>query len=312
MLFNGVYVLWEDPLIVSCQGPREMHSSLSIPRPADILLHPTWLITPRSLPKLFYYRWQSRRLGKKVHFMCNADESNRLLRRLRLPGDLASINCYINEQVFCIIPEKKQYDAVYAARMVPYKRLHLAAKVNSLFVQTYGDCRTPDGAYDLHRYEPRIKHCSFNRSWVSNGELVSIYNRARVGLSLSKVEGAMLASVEYMLCGLPQVSTGCRGGREQFFDDRYVAVVNATSEAVATGVKDLIARKVDPHFVRSETLKKIQIHRERMCDYIINIIRQHREDAPSRDALLNHLFGNEKGIYKWFVQFKDYRMRHLA
>lgn len=311
MLFGGVYILWEDPLIVSCQGPREMHSALRIPRPADILVHPTWLLTPRSLPKLFCFRWQARRLGKSVHFMCNADESNRLLRRLRLPGDLVSINCYINEHRFRITEEAKRYDAVYAAQMAPFKRLHLAAKIENLLVLTYGDCCTPDGAYDLHRYEPAIKHCDFNRSWTSNDELSSIYNRARVGLSLSKLEGAMLASVEYMLCGLPQVSTRCRGGREQFFDDRYVAIVDATPEAVAVGVKSLISQNIDPQLVRTETLKRLRMHRQRMCDYVIGVIRQHGKDAPSRDWLLDHIFGCDQGIHRCFVHFRDYQRRHL-
>lgn len=312
MLFGGVYILWEDPLIVSCQGAAEIRAALRIPRAADILLHPTWLLTPRSLPMLFYYRWQSQPSKKKIHFMCNANESNRLLRRLHLPGHLVSINCYVNEHRFHITGEQKRYDAVYTARMVPYKRLHLAAKIENLFVQTYGECRSPDGAYDLHRYEPAIKHCDFNRGWISADELVSIYNRARVGLSLSKVEGAMLASVEYMLCGLPQVSTRCRGGREQFFDDRYVAVVDATPEAVAAGVQNLISQNVDPQLVRTETLRRIRVHRERMCDYVIGIIRQHGKDAPSPDWLLNHLFGGEQGISKCYVHFKDSRMRHLG
>ena len=48
MLFSGVYVLWEDPLIVSCLHGAEMYSALNFTRRADILLHPTWLITTRS------------------------------------------------------------------------------------------------------------------------------------------------------------------------------------------------------------------------------------------------------------------------
>lgn len=308
MLFSGVYLLSEDPLIVSCQGAAEIRAALGIPRPADILLHPTWLITAKSLPGFLRFRWLAARKGKTLHFMRNAEQEDRLLRRLRVPGDLVNIASYIDDQAFRITGEAKRYDAVYAARMVGYKRLWLAGSVRSLFVQTYGECRKPDGSYDLHRYEPAISHCDFNRGWVSVDELVASYNRARVGLSLSKVEGAMLASVEYMLCGLPQVSTPCRGGREQFFDTRFVAIVDEEPKAVAAAVQELIDRKIDPDLVRGETLKKLRVHRERLCDYVIRIIeRRGKKKAPDRDRLLDRIFGEPGGISARHVHFKRFK-----
>jgi glycosyltransferase involved in cell wall biosynthesis len=306
MLFNGAYVLWEDPLIVSCQGEAELSSVLQLRRPASILLSPTWLWTIKSLPRLFLYRRDAQRSRKALHFMCNEPGSHTLLRRFGLAGDLVSINAYVNEHVFCVTNEPKKYDAVYAARMVTYKRLHLAAKIPRLVVQTYGECRTPDGAYDLPRYAPALQHAQYNRNWQSVEQVVAIYNQASVGLALSKCEGAMLASVEYMLCGLPQVSTRCRGGRELFFDPRYVKIVRPTAKAVATAVNEMILRKVDPHLVREETLKKLQVHRLRLCNYITDIIRQLGASAPSYDRVYDRLLGHESGINRCFVHFRDY------
>jgi glycosyltransferase involved in cell wall biosynthesis len=312
MLFSGVYVLWENPLIISCQGEAELLSILRLRRPADVLFSPTWLWTVKSLPRLLFYWRQARRSGKALHFMCNEPQSNRMLRRLRLPGDLVSINAYVNEHVFRITEERKTYDAVYAARMVPYKRLHLAAKIPRLFVQTYGDCRAPDGAYDLHRYVPALRHAAYNRHWISVEEIVAIYNQAGVGLALSKCEGAMLASVEYMLCGVPQVSTPCRGGREQFFDTRYVKIVDPTTAAVAAGVTEMISRQVDPYLVRKETLKKLQVHRLRLCTYVSEVIRQSGGSTPSHDRLCDRFFWDERGIGRQFVHFRDYEKCGLA
>jgi glycosyltransferase involved in cell wall biosynthesis len=312
MLFNGVYVLWPDPLIVSCLGHAETIAALRIPKSADVIVHPTWLPTMRSLPQLFRHRVRAAQSGKRVHFMCDAESTNRLLRRFGFPGELVAISGYINEHKYRITGAAKSYDAVYAARMAPYKRLHLAAKVPSLFVQTYGDCRTADGAYDLHAYEPRIRHCDFNREWVPEDEVVNIYNRGRVGLALSEREGAMLASVEYMLCGLSLVSTRCSGGREQFFDDRYVSVVDPTPEAVAAGVQALLDRSVDPQLVRTETLRKLQQHRERLCDYIVGIIQRRGRAAPARTAVMSRLFDNAEGARRWFVHSRDFPKHGLA
>jgi hypothetical protein len=49
----------------------------------------------------------------------------------------------------------------------------------------------------------------------------------------------MLASVEYMLCGLPQVSTPCRGGREPFFDERFVQWLTHGGAVAAESRNDL-------------------------------------------------------------------------
>jgi hypothetical protein len=53
MLFSGVYVLWNDPLIVSCLGETELLAALRVPRAADVIVHSPWLLTAKSLSKLF-------------------------------------------------------------------------------------------------------------------------------------------------------------------------------------------------------------------------------------------------------------------
>jgi glycosyltransferase involved in cell wall biosynthesis len=312
MLFSGVYELWPDPLVVSCLDGAEMMAAFRIPRQADILVHPAWMQTARTLPRLIRDSVRAGNFGKRAHFMCCSPESDRLLRTLRFPGALVSISAYLNESLYRVTDAPKQYDAVYAARMAPYKRLHLAAQVSSLFVQTYGSCRTADGVYDLHRYEPSVSHCDFNRTWLTQDELVTIYNRARVGLALSRREGAMLASVEYMLCGLPVVSTRCSGGRELFFDDAYVRIVDASAEAVAAGVREVIARRVDPQVVRTRTIQKLQRHRERLCDYVIQVIRSRGALPPPRDRLLDTIFGSDRGARGSFVPLRDFAARGFA
>jgi glycosyltransferase involved in cell wall biosynthesis len=312
MLFGGVYVLWEDPLILSCQGAHELRSALQFRKPKHILYSPTWLWTPRSLPELYQFRWQAARRGKSLHFLCNAVQSNRMLRRLRFPGDLANINLYVNEHTFQIRPQPKVYDAVYAAQMAPYKRLHLAAEVPRLFVQTYGDCKTPEGHYDLARYEPSVSHAQHNLGWVTTEEVVDTYNRASVGLSLSACEGAMLASVEYMLCGIPQVSTHCKGGREQFFDSRYVTVTEADPTAIAAAVAEMAGRNLDPWLVRNETLKKQQMHRMRLCSYVAQLVQRDTGSRLDPAAVAERLFGSTEGMSRWFVYFKNCVARGIA
>jgi glycosyltransferase involved in cell wall biosynthesis len=239
--------------------------------------------------------------------MTCSPEEDRILRRLGIPGALVSQNAYVNEHIFTTTGTLKSFDAVYTAQMQPFKRLHLAADVRSLFVVTYGDVLTADGEYDLHRFSPAVAHAEFNRRWIGFSQINDVYNRSRVGLALSACEGAMLAAVEYMLAGLPMVSTDCKGGRELFFDDRFVSVVEPTPEAVVAGVSELIHREVDPALVRQATLARVIEHRRKLCAYVRGIIRRTgTARVPGDDTLYERIFGSPEGTRACYVHSRDF------
>jgi glycosyltransferase involved in cell wall biosynthesis len=74
----------------------------------------------------------------------------------------------------------------------------------------------------------------------------------------------MFACCEYLLSGLPIVTTPSRGGRDVFFHSDYVEVVEETPEAVASGVARLIARNLDPEMIRNRTYQLFMEHRARL------------------------------------------------
>jgi glycosyltransferase involved in cell wall biosynthesis len=78
----------------------------------------------------------------------------------------------------------------------------------------------------------------------------------------------MAALVEYLLCGLPVVSTASVGGRDVFFDDEYVKIVEDTPDAVRAGVAEIIRRRVSPELIRARTLERMQAHRERFVKLV--------------------------------------------
>jgi len=108
-----------------------------------------------------------------------------------------------------------------------------------------------------------LNYINGNYKDFDSDEIANLLNRSRIGLCLSDVEGAMYASVEYMLCGLPVVSTKSIGGRDVFFDDKYVKIVDDNPEAVAKGVIEMIDRDIDPYYIRDKTIKKMKEERER-------------------------------------------------
>jgi glycosyltransferase involved in cell wall biosynthesis len=309
MRFNGVYVLWEDPLVLSCFGEHDRARFLRLKVEATVLCFFSWLQTWRSTPRLVRDYVVGRARRKSLHFMTNSPDEERVLRSCGLPTALVNHNAYIDERVFVPTGAAKEYDAVYTAQMQPFKRLHLATQVPSLFVVTYGDKSTSGGEYDLPGFVPELAHAEYNRRWLGFDEINDVYNRSRVGLALSAVEGAMLAAVEYMLAGLPLVSTPCRGGRELFFDDRFVAIVQPTARHVAEGVCELIRRQVDPGVVRNITLERLRVHRYAMCAYVQQVIRDRGGAAPDVERLYETLFDGESGITKCFVHSRDFGAR---
>jgi hypothetical protein len=74
----------------------------------------------------------------------------------------------------------------------------------------------------------------------------------------------------------------------------------------------MIARQVDPELVRAETIEKMRPHRERLCDYVIQIIRKRGGTPPTRGSMLERIFGTEQGARGCFVHLRDFAARGFA
>jgi glycosyltransferase involved in cell wall biosynthesis len=78
----------------------------------------------------------------------------------------------------------------------------------------------------------------------------------------------MMSSIEYLLAGLPVVSTRSLGGRDVFFDEANSLIVGDSPDAVAAAVRELAARALDPASIRDQTLQRMKPHRERLIELI--------------------------------------------
>lgn len=115
------------------------------------------------------------------------------------------------------------YNAVLNARTRDYKNRWLAAGVDRL------------ACIDFLAMPPELDCCYYNTRQLNHGEVADILQRSCVGLMLSFVEGASLASLEYLLCGLPVVSTASFGGRDAWYDHNNCIIVGPSIEAGLAG-----------------------------------------------------------------------------
>jgi glycosyltransferase involved in cell wall biosynthesis len=257
------------------------------------LLSPTWSIEDEAQAKWIRTHAVLHRLRHPRHqliFLCNSSAERDLLHRFGEAAIFLNKTCVTSEEVFRPLADVPvEFDAIYNAQLAPWKRHELALDVPSCAFIFYRDLigsssRESEAALIARHTKSAPRHVFINA--IEGGEPVRLapedvnrhLNRASVGLCLSEVEGAMFASTEYMLVGLPVVSTPNRGGRDTYFNTDSCLTVAAEPRAVAEAVAALKARAIPRAHIRTRVLKQLEHDRRRFID-LINAIHEEAGSA---------------------------------
>ena len=238
-----------------------------------------WALTPHVLTLVTALDGRVRREFPHVALCYLCNEAGDVPRIAALGSDavFANQNSLLDESRYHPMDGvDRRFDAVYDARLVRWKRHDLAREVGSLaLLYNKLPVADPDFADALRRDFARAHW--FNHDASGEYRLLGVedlnlaLNQCRVGLCLSAEEGAMYASGQYLLAGLPVVTTPSTGGREVFFDERYVRTVPPDPHAVADAVQDLAARRIDPQLIRRATVARMKEHRRVLIDLVQGI-----------------------------------------
>ena len=218
--------------------------------------------------KEFEIRHNRKHPGHQFIHLCNTIKQMEAFQKKGLNAVFCNQNAMVDENIFKPLPlVTKRFDAVYDARLKDYKRHYLAKDIESLALIYAFDPNIDDVNY-VNMTKRELAHAEFfNHPGSSEyiilepSEVNQCLNLCKVGLCLSAIEGAMYSSVQYLLSGLPVVSTRSLGGRDVFFDEEYVLIVEDKPEAVRKGVEELIGRSIPAHRIRHKTLEKMRDHR---------------------------------------------------
>jgi|688.fasta_scaffold185417_2 glycosyltransferase involved in cell wall biosynthesis len=195
----------------------------------------------------------------KVVFLVNSYEEVSILRRKNIVCMLVNQNQFLNKNEFCIVDNTpKKYNAVYNAGFYEYKRHFLAEKVRDLALLSRGVGNAE--ILNAVRGVEGVNLLNYNHNnyrWMGSKEINLIYNESRCGLCLSKTEGAMKACMEYLLSGIPVVTTVNKGGRDYFLDGRFTIWVEDDPDSVLHAVSWFSDSSISPEFIRQETLRKL-------------------------------------------------------
>jgi len=222
---------------------------------------------------------------------------NILKNNFKCPIVLASHNAFIDETIYNINPLEKKYDMIINSCFEKYKRRHLANLIQNIIHIGYyqstnnNEMYTPKTGFcpNFMKEERNIK----NYKHIDIDDCVKYYNSSKVGGIFSQVEGACFSSGEYLLCGLPVVSTYCSGGREHWYNEENSILCNPTEidvkNAFDKAINNLKTGKFNPQKIRQLHLDEMENHRNNLTYAVINLFKKITLDVPTFNELKNSL-----------------------
>ena len=243
-----------------------------------------------------------------ITFLGNNDRETQIIAEAGFHAMTLNQNCLINDASFHPLPDiSPEYNAVYNARLSAEKRHELATEIERLALIYFRDSYAHT-ASEFHAEHARLRalmpHATFINRLTPDGceRLMSdrinrVLARSRVGLCLSEFEGAMLASIEYLLAGLSVVSTPCYGGRDYYFDDEFCLVAEPDPRSIRQAVDELMARNVPRECVRARTLARLETDRARYVALVQGIIDRAGGNVDFAPRFREMLQG--RGIVNW-------------
>jgi hypothetical protein len=243
------------------------------------LLHLMWTLEQGEVQMLVQGIAQAQKIFPGHIFLPLTSSENEtfLLSQHGIPSLLANGLIFLDENVWRPDADEiaglPMFDAIYNARLDPFKRHELAKEIDSLLL-VYAHALSKPRSEAYERVRNILPTAFFANHRLSDGAdldpgmLCRLFGHARVGLCLSAVEGCMRASMEYLLAGLPVVSTPSIGGRDRYYAAPYCRVVEATSDAVAAAVIDLAGKNLDRHRIRQHVAQMVGFDR---YNFLLNI-----------------------------------------
>ncbi len=270
------YQLLENPLACVISSGLLMQSGiehvikLAVGRQCLVIVQPAWYVG-RDVRDFVEITSEVRRHHPYIAFLfiCPTILETELLLHAGLKASHVHKNAFIDDSVFRLMDVScKKYPAIHIANIEKFKRHYLAWGIEDIAVITYNfkideDLSELSGYKKLgfanFEYSEKVKYL---KAELMPQEVAKIINFSKCGLILSESEGANNASTEYLLCGVPVVSTPSIGGRDEFFTSNNSLIVDPSPEAVDAAVRFFNSSEIDYQAIRNEVMIKIREHRK--------------------------------------------------
>lgn len=268
------YILNRKPLLLAAydtdflRNRREFAAALPDSGPVHLLLQLGWQHETDSAADGFSAELKAAMEEMpdwNITVLANTPGEEEQLRKRGIKAVFCHQNAFLDETRYPLLRNpRKEFDAVYIARLSPFKRHPLAEKIRSL--RLIGDYSANEIPYKDSILQ-MLSHAPWTRKVLAS-RIYRVIETARCGLCLSEEEGAMFVSAEYLLCGIPVVNTPNLGGRDLLMPDFAVRTVSPDADAVADAVQYWKQNPPEPEKIRAAFLEKAQVHRQRLKELI--------------------------------------------
>jgi hypothetical protein len=183
-------------------------------------------------------------------------------------------NAFLNENAFYVDDIKyRKYDLVVDSCFRPYKNVNIANKMhNTIHIGYFKKIPLLPNFGKIANYK--------NNTYIKLNarEICEIYNESNIAGIFSLCEGACFASTQYLLSGLPVVSTQSKGGRDIWFNDRNSIICENNAEDCMKCCKiakqRLLTGEFNRHIIRNDTIALMTKFRNIFIDYLIQYLKE--------------------------------------
>lgn len=244
----------------------------------------------------------SKRLPESRFVMLTNSEFEAYLLSVRgVSSMMSSQSIFLDEKIFRPMEVEQRFDAIYNARLTPFKRHELARKIASLgLLYDIGPPDIPQIYDEVRSLLPQatfINHEADGHTYRQLGirDCAGHINSARVGLCLSAAEGTMQSSLEYLLCGLPVVSTRSIGGRDRYFMPPFCRIVADDPDEVAAAVARFARGNIPKQAVRNYIMHLLSFDRHNFLIAANKLVKE----TFGVEALFKSFAPFEMGLTRW-------------
>lgn len=204
------------------------------------------------------------------YFMFNSEQEKTFLQEKGFIGDLINHNCWLDENIIKCDTAEKIYDAILVSRQTEFKRHYLAKKVSNLALVAGGENY---GSSPLSY--PLPPHVYNNQKPLSIPDVCHKISQSYCGLMLSAEEGACFSSSEYLLCGIPVVSTKSLGGRDFWYNNYNSIICEDNEDVIAEAVAFFRENHRDPMKIRTDHILLAKRQRGKFISVLESLFDKH-------------------------------------
>jgi len=259
----------------------------------------------------YYYKiHQNNFPNHKIYFLLNSKKEHEIFKSKGIKSEFIHQNALVDINQFKPLMQKKKYDVIYNGRLEEMKRHYLLKDCHNIsLISAYVMKIDRSKEEYLNELKKNIPHAfminsnqptsleNYNYDMgiqiLKPSEVNIAINHSKVGVILSAREGACYASIEYLLAGIPVVSTKNIGGRDYFLDKRFCRIVSSNSKSIKNAVDELISLNISPSFIREETIKKINPHVQKFRNLLREVLKMDKQNNSDFDTFWEDIYINK-------------------